>query len=211
MPEVSSGFNYMALRAEIGTAPEDTVIVQVSRLLRLKGQTNLIAALAQLKDRPNWTCWLVGGVQRESELEYASALRRQAVECGIGDRVRFVGERRDIADVLAAADVYCQFNASPEPFGITLIEALYSGLQVVTSGFGGAAEIVTPDCGTLVTPHDTAALASALREFIGKPRRNHDQATAGRARAFALCSPVRQINALNAALMQAVAGPPGGI
>ena len=64
---------------------------------------------------------------------------------------------------MAAADVFCQPNTGPEPFGIVLVEALHAGLPVVTSGFGGAAEIVEQTCGFLTTPGDTVAVATALR------------------------------------------------
>ncbi len=68
--------------------------------------------------------------------------------------------------LLAAADIHCQPNTGPEPFGITFIEALYAGLPVVTTSIGGALEIVDGSCGMLVEPNDPAALAGALRRLI---------------------------------------------
>ena len=49
--------------------------------------------------------------------------------------------------LLAAADLFCQPNTAPEPFGLSLVEALQAGLPVVTSGIGGACEIVDASCG----------------------------------------------------------------
>ncbi len=72
---------------------------------------------------------------------------------------------------MAAADVYCQPNTGPEPFGIVFVEALYAGLPVVTSGFGGAAEIVDQTCGVLTPPGNCKAVADALRSLILEPSR----------------------------------------
>ena len=65
-------------------------------------------------------------------------------------------------DVLGAADIFCQLNASPEPFGIVLVEALAAGLPVVTAASGGACEVVDESCGELVAPGDSRALARVL-------------------------------------------------
>ena len=69
---------------------------------------------------------------------------------GLAERVRFLGERADVPDLLGAADIHCQPNSSPEPFGLAFVEALHAALPVVTSDAGGAREIVTPACGVLV-------------------------------------------------------------
>ena len=73
-----------------------------------------------------------------------------ATELGISDRVRFAGQRDDVPGLLAAADVFCQPNTGPEPFGIAYVEALWSRLPVVATQFGGAQEIVDDSCGLLV-------------------------------------------------------------
>ena len=48
--------------------------------------------------------------------------------------------------LLAAADVFCQPNSGPEPFGIVFVEALYAGLPVIATAIGGAQEIVDAAC-----------------------------------------------------------------
>src|SRR4029077_2024641 len=97
---------------------------------------------------------------------YLEALRAEAAALGIAPRVNFLGQRGDVARLLAAADIHCQPNTGPEPFGITFIEALYAGLRVVTSAIGGALEIVDDSCGILVEPNDPAALAAVLGRLI---------------------------------------------
>src|SRR5262249_40040296 len=79
----------------------------------------------------------VGGPQRPPEVEFQTDLEAAAARWGIAGRVRFLGQRSDVSRLMAAADVYCQPNTGPEPFGLVFVEALHAGLPVITSGFGG--------------------------------------------------------------------------
>ena len=72
--------------------------------------------------------------------------------------------------LLAAADIHCQPNTAPEPFGLAFVEALHAGLPVVTSDLGGAREIVHARCGVLVRAGDVAALGAALQALIDDRR-----------------------------------------
>ena len=119
---------------------------------------------------------------------------------GIADRVKFLGQRADVPRLMAAADVYCQPNTGPEPFGLVYVEALYAGLPVVASAMGGAIEIVNDTCGVLVPPGDAAAVAEALRVLIANAGRRRGLGEAGPARARQLCDPTRQLTALAEAL-----------
>jgi len=154
------------VRRELNTGDEATVIVQVSRMESWKGQITHLRALGRLKDLNNWVCWQVGGAQRGDELDYLNHLQALARQLGIHDRVRFVGQRSDVHCLLSAADIHCQPNDGPEPFGITFIEVLYAGLPVVTTDIGAAREIIIPSCGTLVPAGDVVELSKALGEMI---------------------------------------------
>jgi glycosyltransferase involved in cell wall biosynthesis len=94
---------------------------------------------------------------------------------------------------MAAADVFCQPNAGPEPFGIVFVEALYAGLPVVASAFGGAAEIVDETCGVLTPPGDAAAVSDALAALIRDPERRKVLGVAGPGRAATLCNVPTQL------------------
>jgi glycosyltransferase involved in cell wall biosynthesis len=182
-----------AIRQELQTPASDVVIIQVSRMEALKGQQICIEALARLAGRQGWTCWQVGGAQRPSEEHYFNSVRTAAGRLGLSSRVRFTRERTDIADLLAASDVYCQPNVAPEGFGITFIEAMSAGLPVVTSAIGGALEIVDDTCGVLVTAGDTAAVAASLDPLIADRGERQRLGQGGRARAKALCDPAAQM------------------
>jgi glycosyltransferase involved in cell wall biosynthesis len=190
------------LREELGTDRDRVVILQASRLERWKGQTVHLEALGRLKSLAGWEAWLAGGPQKPTEDAYLGELKRRADELGIGHRVKFLGQRTDVPRLMAAADVYCQPNTGPEPFGIVFIEALHAGLPVVTSNIGGAAEIVTPDCGILCPPGDVRAVADALRELITDLDRRQRLALAGPTRAAELCEPEHRLKCLARALLE---------
>jgi glycosyltransferase involved in cell wall biosynthesis len=179
----------VALRRSLNTPAHAVVIVQACRSERWKGHTLLVEALSELRRLPNWIWWQVGGAQRPTEAAFLATVNRSARRLGVFDRVRWVGERDDVPGLLAAADVYCQPNFEPEPFGVVLVEALAAGLPVVTSSLGGALEIVDGSCGVLVPPRDRLALASALRTLIEDRTERARLAGAGPARARRLCDP----------------------
>jgi len=190
----------VAVRAELDTPSTATVIVQASRMESWKGQEVLLEALGQLRDLPGWVCWVAGGPQRPQERRYMETLERAASTLGIGGRVRFLGERSDVSRILRAADIYCQPNTGPEPFGLALVEALGAGLPLISTRIGAATEIIDSSCGVLVEPDDVQALAGALRRLIQEPGERSRFGAAGPGRAGTLCDPGAQIKRLAEAL-----------
>ena len=143
---------------------------------------------------------MVGGAQRPDEAAYAAGLVAAARGHGIEDRVRWLGERHDVRRLLGAADVHCQANVAPEPFGIAYVEALAAGLPVVASRAGGAMEIVDDSCGVLVPSGDPDALASALTRLIVDREFRATLAAAAPVRARHLSDPATQMGRLSEAL-----------
>ena len=188
------------VRRELDTPLDATVIVQVSRMEEWKGQRLHLETLGQLRDLPNWVCWIVGSAQRPDEARYERELHAVAKQHGIEQRVRFVGQRSDVSRILSAADIYCQPNTGPEPFGLTLIEALQAGLPVITSAMGGATEVVNDSCGILVPPGSVADLASALRLLVNDAQLRRRLGGSGPARARELTDPAVQLSHLRGAL-----------
>jgi glycosyltransferase involved in cell wall biosynthesis len=192
-PQSSEQSDRRAVRRSLKTPDQNVVIIQVSRLESWKGQHVLLDALARLQEVPTWTCWIVGGTQRPSERIYQQQLEHIAEAGGIADRVRFLGERRDVPALLAAADLFCQPNTSPEPFGLSLVEALHAGLPVITSNIGGACEIVDASCGLLTPPGDSSAVAGALARLVEDAALRARLGGAARRRPEVLCDPPRQM------------------
>jgi D-inositol-3-phosphate glycosyltransferase len=154
-------------------------ILSVGRLVERKGFEELIRAMPLV---PGAECVIVGGT---GDQPYAHRLRELARECGVGDRVRLAGSVpvADMprwyrsADVLAATPWY-------EPFGLTPLEAMASGVPVVGSAVGGIIDTVVDGVtGDLVPARDPRALGSALRRLLTDGVRRCSYAVAARDRA----------------------------
>lgn len=196
-----------SVRKALGTSDSSIVIVQACRMERWKGHISLIRALGALRENSTWTCWLVGGAQGHSEEKYELELRAIAQSAGIGDRVVFCGQRSDVPDILAAADIFCQPNTEGEPFGIAFVEALLAGLPVAATSIGGAAEIVDETCGILVTAGCSEELGGALDHLLRDHALRARLAAGGRTRAHTLCDPLARLTQLAGVLASLVAFP----
>ena len=189
-----------AVRARLGADAATVVILLAARFDVGKGHDVLLGALARLRELDGWACWIAGGPQTPREARYVEALAARAAGSADGTRVRLLGPRSDVADLLAAADVVCQPNTAPESFGVGFVEALAAGVPVVTSAFGGALEIVDASCGVLVAPGDVEAVAGALRGLITAPARRRALGAAGPARAREVGDPGTNLRRLEQAL-----------
>ncbi|HLY98654.1 MAG TPA: glycosyltransferase family 4 protein [Candidatus Angelobacter sp.] len=189
----------LAARSELETPEEAVVIIQVSRMEALKGHLPHLEALAKLPRNLHWIAWMVGGAQRAGESHYMATLKEKARTLGIENRIRFTGQRSDVSRLLAAADIFCQPNLSPDAFGISFVEALYAGLPVITTAMGGALEIVDVSCGILVST-ESGTLPDALLQLVSDQEKRRRLAEAGPLRARDLCSPEKQMKQLECVL-----------
>jgi glycosyltransferase involved in cell wall biosynthesis len=182
------------LRSELASAARSITIIHASRMQAWKGHRLLLNALKRLAPVPDWSCWIVGGPQRDSERKYCDSLAKLTHELGLSAKVRFLGQRDDAPLLMQLADIHCQPNERPEPFGIAFIEALYSGLPVVTTRFGGATEIVDGTCGRLVSPANVQELSETLATLMRDSSLRLQLGSAGPERARSLCAPESQLN-----------------
>lgn len=152
-------------RAALGL-PQGPLIGVFSRLAPWKGQHVVLEALQNI---PDLQCILVGSALF-GEDAYAQRLQTLVAEAGLSDRVRFLGQRSDVPVLMKAVDVVVHPSVDPEPFGLTLVEAMLAGTPVLATDAGASAEILDGGAaGTLVPPGDAGALASALRAFLAAP------------------------------------------
>lgn len=178
------------------------VILFVGRLTPYKGLRVLLQALELLKTLP-WRCTVVGGAQDVAEQAFQRELEQAAAAAGLSGRIQFAGEQEDVAPWYQGADVFCHPNTEPEAFGLVFIEALSAGLPVVATQLGGAEEIFAAASnapGKLVPPGDASALASALRDVLGKPHAREIARREGPALALRLCAPSETMPRCEAAL-----------
>jgi glycosyltransferase involved in cell wall biosynthesis len=107
-------------------------------------------------------------------------LERRVRDHGISHRVRFLGERHDIPQLLADADLFI-LPSRTEAFPNSVMEAMAAGLPVVASGVGGVLELVEHGrSGVLVPPDEPRALADAIAALASDPRRAHALGCAAR-------------------------------
>jgi glycosyltransferase involved in cell wall biosynthesis len=100
---------------------------------------------------------------------------------GLSARVHFLGFRRDMPALMRAADVFT-FPSRYEACTLALLEALASGLPVVTARSTGGSELITAACGAVLDDaNDTSALAGALNTMLAHPDRHAAMGRAARA------------------------------
>lgn len=130
----------------------------------VKNYPGLLRAAARLAPRfPGLEFFLVGDGPLRPELE------RLAQSLGLERQVRFVGERRDIPEVLASFDISVLPSFS-ESLSNAILESMAAGLPVVATSVGGNCDLVREgETGFLVPPNDEAGLAGALERLLLRP------------------------------------------
>jgi glycosyltransferase involved in cell wall biosynthesis len=157
VPKYAPSTDIAALRTRLGLDPSRKYVACVARFHPVKDHRTLLDAFRLVAaQRPDTDLLLVGDGVLRQELE------RQSRELGLSSRVRFLGVRDDVADILRAVDVFALTSVS-EAASITLLEAMASGLPVVVTAVGGNPEIVRDGVDGLLAPRgDAKALGHRL-------------------------------------------------
>ncbi|MEN9799561.1 MAG: hypothetical protein RL653_3258 [Pseudomonadota bacterium] len=196
-PGPASGASLDAL-AGLPTAPPGTLRVGlVATYARWKGHEVFLRAaarLAALEPRRPVRFYVVGGpIYRTLDSQYSrDELLGMSRALGLHDRVGFVPFQADTVPVYRSLDVAVHASTSPEPFGLTIVEAMACARPVVVSLAGGARELVVPGEDALAAaPGDARALSeqvlllvrdAALRRRLGTAARGSVQARFSRER-----------------------------
>lgn len=160
----ASAGHRLRVRQALGLAPQTRLIGSVGRLNWTKDQASLIRAFGMLRQRvADAVLVLIGDGELRAELEQCAAAE------GVGDRVRFLGDRSDVRDLLPGLDLFALSSLS-EGYSMALLEACASALPIVATAVGGNGEIVRDGIsGRLVPAGDTAALAGAMIALLEAP------------------------------------------
>lgn len=172
------------------------VVGHFSRLSPWKGQHILIEALTHC---PNAIALLVGDALF-GEYEYVEQLHQQVKRLGLGDRVRFLGFRSDIPQLMSLCDLLAHTSTAPEPFGRVIVEAMLCGKPIVAAAAGGAVELIeNGQTGWLTPPGDVMKLAEIINQCQTQPEATNALAVAGKIAAtqhFNLSDIEQQIDSL---------------
>jgi len=153
------------VRDELGLTSSSFAVGVAGRLVADKGHIFLMRAAAALKPRLPGLVLLFAGTGPDEE-----RLRRQALELGLADSIRFLGFRADIAEVEAAFDVAVLPSIGCDASSASIKEAMALGVPVVATDIGGARSIIEDGVtGAIVRPGEPGDLAEALAS-IAKDR-----------------------------------------
>jgi len=162
-----------------GIEPRATVLTHIGRFAVQKNHALLVEAFAQVHSDAPLYLLLVGA----GELE--DAVREQVAGLGLQGRVRFLGIRADVADILRASDVFV-LSSRWEGNPMSVMEAMAAGLPVVSTAVGGVPELVQEGVtGRLVPSEDAGALAQAMQALVDDPARRQAMGAAARQHAVA--------------------------
>ena len=147
------------------------------RLSPWKGQDVFLRTLAMMPAVQG----LIVGSPMFGEDAYAQHLEQEIKTLGLENRVKLLGFRSDIPELMKTCDIIAHTSIAPEPFGRVIVEGMLSGRPVVASKSGGPNEIIENGVtGMLYTPGDSQALQSVLSEIINEPEQALLMAQRGR-------------------------------
>ncbi len=167
------------IRAQLHVPEDRPVVIAVSRLVQPKGYAELAEAMAGI---PGAELWVVGiRLSSDRGPDMAELLR----SAGLGNRLRLLGYRDDVADLMSAADIFT-LPSHGEGLPMTVIEAMLSALPVVASNIRGVQEqVLDGKTGLLVPVADAAALRDALARLVTDSTLRQCLGNTGRNRALA--------------------------
>lgn len=176
-----------AVRRDLGLDSASSVVLFLGRLAEEKGWRYLIEAVPALLSRVPAVVTLFAGEGPDRE-----PLEALASRAGVAGHIRLLGNRDDVADLLAAADVVC-LPSVREGSSLALLEAMAAGRPVVASGIAANRAVVDHEItGLLVPSSDPARLAGSLATILSDPERAGKMGLAARHRVLASHDPAHQ-------------------
>lgn len=161
-------------RLSVGFSDSDFVLVFSGRLNKEKGIAELIDAMLLLHDLPDVKLMIVGSTffgNAVNEDEFVSTLKAKALP--IMDRLVFTGfvPYEQMPAYLSLADIAVIPSIWPEPFGLTVAEAMAMSLPAIVTKQGGIPEIVTDECAVIISADSSIDnnIAYAIRKLYNSP------------------------------------------
>lgn len=167
----------LAVREELGIPMDAKLIGVLGDVIPRKGLIHLVRAMPSiLAQHPDAHLLCAGHAQRD----YATQVRDEVKQLGIHRKITWAGPRSDVDRIFAALDVYA-LPSLEENMPLAILEAMASGLPVVSSAVGGIPECVLDgQTGFLVPPAQVTQLANALNRLLTSADLRRDFGRAGR-------------------------------
>ena len=142
-------------------------IAIVGRITPLKGHEYFLRAMAVVvRAMPYTKIWVIGDAPAEKE-SYKEGLLALTKHLGLNDHVEFLGNRKDIPQLLAQVDVLVLSTVTQESFGRVILEAQAAGVPVVATRVGGVVELLDEGkTGLLVSPKEPEEMAQAVIKLL---------------------------------------------
>lgn len=171
------------LRAEVAGDPEVPLLLAVGRLVEQKGYDDLLSAFADIAAALPSAVLVIAGDGPLHE-----RLSRRAFDLGLGARLRLLGGRADVHDLLAAADLYVSASRW-EGLPVALLEAMAAGLPIVTTAVGDVPSAAGEGCAVLVAPQAPQQFAQEVLTLLDDDVRRAALGAAAAARARSTFGP----------------------
>ena len=144
----------------------------VGTLAWWKGHRLFIRGLAEVDHSVPIRGYYIGGaIYKTQSQESLDELRAYASKLGISDRFGFTGIVSEPGAAMRALDVIVHASTEPEPFGRVIVEAMACGKPVITTGLGGAAEIVSlGDFSLTIDPNQPSSVGTAISKLAADPQ-----------------------------------------
>jgi glycosyltransferase involved in cell wall biosynthesis len=165
-------------RSALGIGPDADVVLAVGRQDHQKGHAGLVHAFARVRAARPDAVLLIAGRDGSATAELHEAIRTEGLEGS--DAVRLLGHRTDVADLIAASDLFA-FPSLYEGLGCSLIEAMALAVPIVGSDAPAVAEVIEHGhCGVVVPRAADEDLAEALGSLLADPDRRAELGRHGR-------------------------------
>ena len=207
-------FSLAEQSAEQQTERPFTAVV-IGRLDHWKGQDDFLEAMAIVaRQIPSSRGLIVGNLEPTAKNRaYLNKLEQLHQDLDLEQQVKFTGERQDVPEILAQADVAVLSSSSPEPFGRVIIEAMAIGTPVVATAAGGVLDIIRDgENGLLVPRRNPEAMAAAILRLAAEPDLAARLRSSGRQTVeadFSIDTHVRRISSIYEEILDRMGGSTG--
>jgi len=174
----SSRTSSRKIRERLGIGATEKTIIIIGNLIHYKGHEDLLIAAHEVIRHVPWALFLLVGEDRG----IGRRLQKITTELGIERRVRFLGLRHDIPQLLAASNISV-VSSHEEGFSNVILESMAAGLPVVATRVGGNSEAVVDGVtGWIVPPRNPAAMAEKIIDLLNDPKKAESWGRKGRER-----------------------------